>query len=121
MPLSLLLLLLLPSIIKLGILLDYAAHYDYYAEVLCVNKARTELNCHGACHVKKEVAKVDHQRGQKEIPSSLRIDLEVFQEKHELELDLDHDFFFLVKRVPLYVELISDFEQDIPSPPPLFS
>lgn len=50
---------LAPSGIKLAIVLDYAARYEYYANVLCVNKQKKEMHCKGACQVKKNLAAVD--------------------------------------------------------------
>jgi hypothetical protein len=36
---------------------EYALHYDYISEVLCVNKDKPMLHCNGKCHLMKELAK----------------------------------------------------------------
>ena len=34
---------------------DYIVRYDYYAEVLCINKDKPEMQCNGTCHLAKQV------------------------------------------------------------------
>ena len=102
-------------------MLDYVAHYELYSEVLCINKDQKELKCHGTCQVKKQVAQVENQKEQKELPSSIKHTQELFQEAH----------FSLLKTISLSLgtkELISsesfmfsDFKVGTPTPPPLFS
>ena len=36
---------------------EYAINYHYIAEQLCENKDKPALQCHGKCHLKKQVAK----------------------------------------------------------------
>ena len=37
--------------------LEYAVNYDYITKVLCENREKPELNCHGSCHLSKEIKK----------------------------------------------------------------
>ncbi len=34
---------------------DYFLHKKYIEENLCINRDKPELNCHGTCHLKKEL------------------------------------------------------------------
>lgn len=43
------------------IMLNYVINYEYISEVLCENKDKPELDCHGKCHLEKELKK-DEQR-----------------------------------------------------------
>lgn len=36
---------------------EYVVNYEYISKVLCVNKAKPELQCNGKCHLMKELAK----------------------------------------------------------------
>lgn len=37
--------------------MEYWLNRDYIAQVLCVNKSRPEMQCHGKCHLKKQLEK----------------------------------------------------------------
>lgn len=37
-------------------LIGYAIQYDYITQVLCINKSNPELECHGKCYLKKQLA-----------------------------------------------------------------
>lgn len=41
----------LPMLLNLGVMVDYGVRYQYYAEVLCDNKDKPELQCNGQCHL----------------------------------------------------------------------
>ncbi|MCI4668079.1 MAG: hypothetical protein MRZ79_07950 [Bacteroidia bacterium] len=45
-------------------LLDYAANYTYYSEILCVNKDLPELACKGQCVLMQRI----QERAEKESP-----------------------------------------------------
>ncbi|WP_299434102.1 hypothetical protein [uncultured Maribacter sp.] len=36
-------------------LLEYISNKDYIAEVLCINKEKTELNCQGKCYLMQQL------------------------------------------------------------------
>lgn len=40
-------------------LVEYAVHYNYISEVLCVNKDNAELHCNGKCYLRKQLSKVN--------------------------------------------------------------
>ncbi|RNL95085.1 hypothetical protein ED312_00320 [Sinomicrobium pectinilyticum] len=47
--------------------LEYAANYDYIANVLCINKERPKIQCYGKCYlmgaIAKEVADGNDEKG----------------------------------------------------------
>lgn len=50
---------------SLVVKLNYAINIDYIAEVLCINKDKPELSCHGKCHLAKELKKDDQRKTDK--------------------------------------------------------
>ncbi len=40
---------------------DYIANYEYIVNVLCENKEKPELKCHGKCYLTKQIAKEAEQ------------------------------------------------------------
>lgn len=46
---------LLSSLGQSVILVHYLINKNYYATVLCENKAKPKMNCHGKCHMMKEM------------------------------------------------------------------
>lgn len=51
-----------PLVYNVGVLADYYVKYDYYAKVLCENKAQPELHCNGQCHLISELDPVNDER-----------------------------------------------------------
>lgn len=43
------------SLLKTVVMVDYVVRYDYYANVLCVNKAQKNSCFKGSCQIKKEL------------------------------------------------------------------
>ena len=66
----LLLCFVLPTGLKLGLLVDYQARYDYYATVLCENKENQELECNGKCALMKDLKSVEQTNSEPEEPTS---------------------------------------------------
>ncbi len=52
----LILILLLPVLGKLGVWAHYQANLRYYAEVLCENRDKPDLNCDGHCVLAQRIA-----------------------------------------------------------------
>ena len=52
---SLLVFILLSSFGQSVILVHYLINQNYYATVLCENKAKPKMNCHGKCRMMKEM------------------------------------------------------------------
>lgn len=47
---------LLSTVSKTLLYVHYRSNLSYYTNVLCENKAKPALKCHGKCHLKKELA-----------------------------------------------------------------
>ncbi len=67
--------LLFPTLNKLWILVDFKINQDFIAAVLCINKDKPKLNCHGKCHLSKQLKQAE-KNAQKHNPPTLK-------EKHE--------------------------------------
>ncbi len=52
--------------------LDYELRKDFIAEVLCINKDKPQLSCHGKCYLKKEMTKALHQQSDDEAAASYK-------------------------------------------------
>ncbi|KAB2814824.1 hypothetical protein [Phaeocystidibacter luteus] len=48
--------LLFPQIAQAFLVTNYVIHMEAIEEAYCVNKAKPELECHGSCHLQKEIA-----------------------------------------------------------------
>lgn len=47
-------------------LFEYAVRYDYFAEVLCINKDKPKLQCNGKCELSKRLAEASSPISDKE-------------------------------------------------------
>ena len=56
----LILLILLPSLLKVAVLSHYVIEYDRYVTELCENKNSPELACNGKCQMMKELKATEH-------------------------------------------------------------
>ncbi|MDW7695874.1 hypothetical protein R9C00_25380 [Flammeovirgaceae bacterium SG7u.111] len=52
---------MLQTVRSAGVLINYQLNKAYYAEVLCDNKDKPELQCNGMCHVVEELGDVEEQ------------------------------------------------------------
>ncbi|CAI9430247.1 hypothetical protein MSHRCOH1_08600 [Candidatus Ornithobacterium hominis] len=43
--------------------IEYAIFYDYIKNELCINKEEKNSNCHGTCHLNKQLAKATDAEG----------------------------------------------------------
>lgn len=46
---------LIQTFATVGVIMKFQVNQDYYAEVLCVNKKRPELACHGKCYLMQQL------------------------------------------------------------------
>ncbi|MCB9245623.1 MAG: hypothetical protein H6606_04265 [Flavobacteriales bacterium] len=44
-------------LVSLAIIVRFEFNRDYITEVFCINKDKPELNCHGTCHLNKQLQK----------------------------------------------------------------
>lgn len=55
-------------------LLEYQANRDFFAEILCVNKAKPELKCNGKCALSKKLKKAFEDESQPtSVPSTIKL------------------------------------------------
>lgn len=44
---------------------NYLINFDYISKVLCINQDKPELECHGKCHLAKEIKKDSERKTEK--------------------------------------------------------
>jgi len=54
-----LLLTVTPLLLRFSIMTNYLVQYNYYAEVLCENQDKPEMECNGKCALMQELDKAD--------------------------------------------------------------
>lgn len=70
--------LIVPAMIKMGIMAGYVLEYNKYVTVLCENRDKPEMKCNGQCHLAKELKAVNEPadaKGTTPIPSQLQTEL----------------------------------------------
>lgn len=68
--------LMLPNVIKVGILIDFKINQDFIAEVLCIDKEKPRSTCNGKCYLSEKLKKAE-EREEKKAPTSKKERLEV--------------------------------------------
>ncbi len=78
-----------------GVFIRFKINQDFYARVLCINKEKPELKCHGKCQLKKQLKAAEQKSNEKKNPAIettnlfllfrplARLKLEVFPETRE--------------------------------------
>jgi len=61
------------ALLKLLLVVNYMAQYDYYKTVLCENKNKPELKCNGTCQLAKELKAAEKPVEVPTVPASLEI------------------------------------------------
>jgi len=89
----LLLALLLPSVAKICIFIDFKINQSFIAAELCENRAKPTSGCNGHCYLAKKLRKQE-KKEHEQVPESLK-------EKSEILFVLEFDQAFAV---PLFVE-----------------
>ena len=67
---------LLPSLMKIGILIDFKINQDFIEDVLCINKDTPIKMCKGKCYLSNQLKKVENQE-EKQAPASQKERIEV--------------------------------------------
>jgi len=57
------------------IIVNFKINQDFIAKVLCVDKDKPESNCHGTCHLSKQLSETDND-DQKKAPNKLKTKVE---------------------------------------------
>ena len=73
---------LLPSLTKFGIIVDFKLNQKYIAEVFCINKDKPALTCNGKCYISKHLQDVEEQeKNQAPLGERERLDVVYFFSK----------------------------------------
>ena len=114
-----LLVLLLPVGIKVILVADYALRYDYYTTVLCENKDKVEMACHGKCQLNKNlVAASEFNHEAPTLPAAAKSELAEFIIN---QFSYNFEPAITLSKVAHYPELqfsLTEVCMDIPTPPP---
>jgi len=110
---------MLPSLTKIGILIDFKINQDFIAEVLCINKEKPMSTCNGKCYLSEKLQEAEEQE-EKQAPTSKKERLEViyYYTKSSFDFLLNTDCF-ISKVYPACVDefYTSSFIDDIFRPP----
>ncbi|OJJ22996.1 hypothetical protein BKI52_01185 [marine bacterium AO1-C] len=60
---------MLPNLQRVWILVDFKVNQDFIARVLCINKEKPKLACHGKCHLSNKLQEQDKQE-KKQVPQT---------------------------------------------------
>lgn len=89
---------------SLTVVLNYLVNYEYYSEVLCVNKDVEDSCCHGKCAMEKELVSKEQDENIPQLPQWI---------KHKLSESLPVHFSRL--SLPSFpVKFISFYFSDLP-------
>lgn len=77
---SLILLISMPLLMKMGILGNYWMQQDYYATVLCIQRDKPESTCNGKCVLSDALKQIDNTNKEDSFPYNrlLQVDLPFF-------------------------------------------
>lgn len=114
---------LLQFAVPTSIVVHYWLNRDFIEQNFCINIDQPEMNCHGQCHMQKQISKVTVTFGdssQKEIPSKQRIEINenigIFQKLSSLAFGVikntTHQNYFA------YLDQYESIILMLPTPPP---
>lgn len=52
---------MLPSMHKIGVIIDFQINEDFISEVLCINKDKPSLKCNGKCYLSAKLKEAEKQ------------------------------------------------------------
>ncbi|HXA02497.1 MAG TPA: hypothetical protein VNW99_10950 [Cytophagaceae bacterium] len=96
--------------------LSYKVNFKYISTVLCENKNKPVLQCHGKCHLQKELRKTAEEESKNNSKITIQLELEDMPVQ---SIGLAPKEFFLIKPSSCFPEekIISSVRNLI-SPPP---
>jgi hypothetical protein len=97
--------------------LNYQVNYKYISTVLCENKTKPILQCHGKCHLQKELKKTAEQESENNFKITIQLELEDMPAR-SLELGITKSFFIRSSSYRSLEEKIISPALDHISPPP---
>ncbi len=122
---SLIFLFLAPVVTKTGIWLWYESNKDEIAMKFCVNKDNPDMECHGQCHMKETMQKVeiklDIENGKEEAPQKENTeDRSVFDLPSAIELAHSNATLIQFKTVSQVFNYTNPY-RELECPPPEMS
>lgn len=109
-----LLLTVTPLLLRFSIMTNYLVQYNYYAEVLCENQDKPEMECNGKCALMQELDKAEDGNSDQapsfpnlktlEVPSVLPNDLVAFSTYQNLNISLFKPLFEELPIMAIQVE-----------------
>ena len=77
---------MIPALIKVGIVANYLVQYNYYVTVLCDNKDKPDMHCNGQCHLSMELNQADSPVESPVMPAVLSIEPFFFFTENEITI-----------------------------------
>ena len=109
-----LLLTVTPLLLRFSIMTNYLVQYNYYAEVLCKNQDKPEMECNGKCALMQELDKAEDGNSDQapsfpnlktlEVPAVLPNDLVAFSTYQKLNISLFKPLFEALPIMAMQVE-----------------
>lgn len=65
---------MVPALIKVGIVTNYLVQYNYYVTVLCENKDKPAMQCNGKCHLAMELSQAESPVESPVMPAVLNLE-----------------------------------------------
>ena len=97
--------------------LNYKINYKYISTVLCENKTKPALQCHGKCHLQKELKKTAEQESENNSKITIQLELEDMPVR-SFELTVTKKYFIRTSPYIFLEEKITSPVSDLISPPP---
>jgi hypothetical protein len=97
--------------------IDYCINYKYISTVLCENKDKPEMQCHGKCHLEKTIKKAEEEdTKEKTTPASVKVI--TFQEIPSQQLNFVFNKLNLSTQNTTIAQYYLSPVLDIVAPPP---
>lgn len=94
------LIILLPTLLKVGVVSNYIVQYEKYSTELCENIDKPELSCNGKCQMMEELNNTEAEASSPvQIPSVLKVKELIADESFAC------DFFIFTKHLPIHKSL----------------
>jgi hypothetical protein len=97
--------------------LSYNLNYEYISKVLCENKAKPQMNCHGKCHLQKELKKAANEETQKKALSAKIQEIEAIA-SNKSDLLFTRKFSLNKIKYPSFKEILHSIPAEKCTPPP---
>lgn len=63
---------MLPSLVKMAVLIEFIINEDYISSELCVSKEQTVNTCKGNCYLSKQLNKIEEPMEKDRVPAPLK-------------------------------------------------